>query len=193
MLSLKDFTLYFHAHKKKTTHISKNIFFVEKSRRQVGISSILERIQTGSVIHTNWSADPDPLPIRNTGLQHQFQELPFQIGPLDQGFWPDGIYTPPSIEECLSIQTSPGSLVPYSRRIYIIYYTLDIIWYILTVLEWCFSTPQPVVTVSPPVVVTSDFFFSIKLKIAFMQIVECRYIGKNEITLRKLKHTAFEW
>jgi len=35
------------------------------------------------------------------GFQRFFlnnQELPFQIGPLDQGFWPDGIYTPPSLE-----------------------------------------------------------------------------------------------
>ena len=35
------------------------------------------------------------------GFQHIFlnnEILPFQAGPLDQGFWPDGIYTPPTEE-----------------------------------------------------------------------------------------------
>ena len=35
------------------------------------------------------------------GIQHIFlnnEILPFQAGPLDQGFWPDGIYTPPTEE-----------------------------------------------------------------------------------------------
>ena len=34
-------------------------------------------------------------------------EFLFQIGPLDQGFWPDGIYTPPSDEAiCFDIATT---------------------------------------------------------------------------------------
>ena len=45
-----------------------------------------------------------------------------------------------------------------------------------------FTTPQPVVTVSPPVVVTSSVF-DIELNIAFMQTVEYnRKIMKSPMT-----------
>ena len=33
----------------------------------------------------------------------------FQLGPLDQGWWPDGLYTAPTDEPSSTTWTSPGN------------------------------------------------------------------------------------